>query len=338
MKVKINGQYITFFDEVIYSLTLDSVASAFSFVGRYNPNNPLHRKTFKPLSYAEVEIFNNQDKLLLTGTIINHSKASKQTPDLWRLSGYSKAGVLEDSNIPYSQYPLESNRRSLADISNRLINPFGLSLVIDPSVSRQVNTIFENTVAEPSESIKDYLAKLAAQRNVVLSHTEKGDLLYFRPDTKKPPKFRFNKENTLNMNLGVQGQGLHSEIAVLRQPGEDSENLSPVDTVKNTIVNSFRPAVKILSSGTETDTKDAANNQMASELKNITISISLYRVLDLLPGDIVEVQNDEIFLSEYTRLMVNNVTLKETTAESNMTLNLLLPESFTGEVPKDIFK
>lgn len=338
MKVKINGQYITFFDEVIYSLTLDSVASAFSFVGRYNAANPLHRKIFKPLSYAQVEIFNDQDKLLLTGTIINHSKESKQTPDLWRLSGYSKAGVLEDSNIPYSQYPLESNRRSLADISNRLINPFGLSLVIDPSVSRQVNTIFENTVAEPSESIKDYLAKLAAQRNVVLSHTEKGDLLYFRPDTKSTPKFRFNKENTLNINLGVQGQGLHSEITVLRQPGEDSENLSPVDTVKNTIINSFRPAVKTLSSGTETDTKDAANNQMASELKNITISISIDRVLDLLPGDIVEVQNDEIFLSEYTRLMVNNVTLKETTAESNMTLNLLLPESFTGEVPKDIFK
>lgn len=338
MKIKINGTYIKFFDEVRISLSLDSVASTFSFVGRYNPDNPLHRKVFKPLSFSKVEIFNDEDQLLLTGTIINHNFNSEARPELWSLSGYSRAGVLEDVNIPYHLYPLESLQRNLKDITERLIAPFGIKLVIDPSVSNDAGTVFEKSVASPSESIKNYLSKIASQRNIVMSHNARGDLVFFRPNTKGAPKARFNQNNTLGMGMSTRGQGLHSSISVLRQPSDEASNISPVDTVKNPLIPVTRPSVHVLSSGSDTATKSAADNELGAELKNIEFTLKLERLENLSPGDIVEVQNEEIFLFEYTRLMISSVAITETTESSGMVLYMVLPESFTGEQPKNVFQ
>lgn len=338
MKIKINGTYIKFFDEVRIALSLDSVASTFSFVGRYNPENPMHRKVFRPLSYSKVEIFNDEDSLLLTGSIVNHDFNSDARPDLWTLTGYSKGGILEDVNIPYDMYPLESLQRNLKDITERLITPFGIGLVIDPSVTKDAGMVFEKSVASPSESIKSYLSKIASQRNIVVSHDARGNLVYFRPNTKGAPKARFNQKNTLTMSMSVRGQGLHSNISVLRQPSDEAANISPVDTVKNNLIPVKRPSVRVLSSGTDTATKEAADNELAAELKNIEFRISLNRIEDLSPGDIVEVQNDEIFLFKYTRLMISSTSIAETTNSTGMDISLVLPESFTGEQPKNIFE
>ncbi|HET8827766.1 MAG TPA: hypothetical protein VFM79_00420 [Pelobium sp.] len=337
MKIKINGTYIKFFDEVAVTFNLGSVASVFSFVGRFNPDNPLHIKVFKPLSFSKVEIFSNDDELLLTGTMINHDFNSDARPQLWVLSGYSLPGILEDVNIPYDQYPLESLKRNLKDITEKLISTFGINLVVDGSVSQEVRIPFDKSVADPSESIKEYLSKIAGQRNIVMSHNEKGDLLYFRPDTKALPKMRFNVENTLSMAFSVKGQALHSDVTVLRQPSDENSNISPVDTVKNVMVNQFRPAVKVLSSGTDTATKKAADNELAAELQNITLKIEINKLLKLKPGNIVEVKNEEIFLFEYTRFMISSIALNEKTSSESSSLSLVLPESFTGETPKNIF-
>lgn len=337
MKIKINGTYIKFFDEVSISLNLDSVGSVFSFVGRFNPENELHRKVFRPLSFAKVEIFSNEDQLLLTGKIVNHTFNSTARPELWILSGYSLPGILEDVNIPYSLYPLESLNRNLKDITERLIKPFGLNLVIDPSVGKDTGLPFDKSVATPSESIKSYLAKIASQRNIVMSHTAAGDLLYFRPNTKQQPKMRFNETSVKEMNVSVKGQGLHSEISVLRQPSDESSNISPVDTVKNNLIPDFRPSVEVLSSGNDTATKSAADNEMASELQNIEFNLTLNKIYDLSPGDVVEVRNEEVFLFDYTRLIITAAVMSENTKGEAMTLRLTLPEAFTGEQPKQIF-
>jgi len=338
MKIKINGTYIKFFDEVNIALNLDTVGSVFSFVGRLNPDNPLHKKVFKPLSFAAVEVFSDDDALILTGQIVNHTFNSTSSPGLWNLSGYSTPGILEDVSIPYSLYPLESINRNLKDITERLIAPFGIKLIIDSSVSKDAGLVFDKSVATPSESIKNYLAKIASQRNIVMSHNASGDLVYFRPDTNQVPKRRFNETMGVEMSLGVKGQGLHSEITVLRQPSDEGSNISPVDTIKNALVPGFRPSVQVLSSGTDTATKSAADNELASELKNIEISLTLHKIENLLPGDIIEVRNPEIFLFEYTRLMITGVVITENTKSSAMSISLALPESFTGEQPKDIFK
>lgn len=318
-------------------MKLDSVASTFAFVARFNPDNEDHKLLFKPLSYHAIEIFKSDNTLLLTGTILIHEFNSNDAPELVKISGYSKCGILEDVNIPYSAYPLESNNRTLKEISERLFNLFSIKLIVDASVLNDVNLVYGKSIAEPTDSIKTYIAKLTAQRNILMSHNSKGNIVFFRPNTAKASSLFLNAENCTNMAFTTKGQSFHSEISILRQPSSDGKNLTPVDTIKNQLINSFRPKVKTLSSGTDTDTSKASQNELASELQNVELVITLPRVEELKPGDIVDVQNKEIYLYERTKFMINSIVINENESKTNMVLNLTLPEAFTGKQPKNIF-
>lgn len=336
MRLKIEGDYYNFFSGLTINLKLDSVASVFGFDVRFNPENAAHRKLFKPLSYKTVELYNAAGVLIFTGTIINHKFNSTEKPELLSLSGYSLPGVLEDVTVPVSDYPLESINRSLKDVAQRLLGLFDIKLIIDASATTASDIIYKKSVASPTDSIKGYLAKLTSQRNLVLSHTAAGEILIYKPATAKPVYF-FNTGNTSKMTFEVNGQTMHSKISVIRQPSEDNAGVSTADTVDNKLIPVFRPKTKILSSGEDTDVKNAADNELANELKAINLSISLNRVEDIAPGSIVEVLNPELFLFKKTKFMVIDVIIKTDTNSETSDFKLVLPETFTALQPVQIF-
>ena len=338
MKIKINGREYSFFDDISISYKLDSVASAFSFKARFNPDNEFHKAIFKPLSYHKVEIFDNNNNLQLTGVSLITSLGSDSSRELQVISGYSKAGVLEDCSIPASSYPLEKLDVSLSDVVERLLSDFDLKFSVDSTATNDMNLIYKKTVASPSESVKSFISKLAAQRNIIISHDEKGDLVFFKPNFSAKPKLFLNQENTVKMSLAANGQSMHSELSVIRQPDKNNTSVSTVDTINNPMVGTKRTIVKVLSSGEATATKNAAENLLAAELKGITIKTVLRRLEDVKIGDIVEVQNKEIFLYNRARLVISEVNIKETSNTEEMSLSLVIPESFTGQSPKNIFE
>lgn len=338
MKIKINGQFFFFFNELVIDLKLDSVASTFGFNARFNPKNENHKKLFKPLSYNKVEIFNDSDVLLLTGVITNYSFNSSSNPNLVSVGGYSLPGILEDCTTPVRNYPLESTNRSLKDISERLCGLFGIKVVIDQSVGTDANRVYKKSVASPTDTIKSYLSKLTSQRNVILGHDNKGRVVLFKPSGENAPKHSFNKENALSMSLSVSGNGMHSLISVVRQPSSDNAGVSTEDSISNPLVSIFRPTTKVLSSGEDTDTKNAADNELASELKAITVGVSIEGLKDdIYPGDIIEIENDEIYIFGKVNFMVSSVKFSINQAKKSTDISLVLPETYTAKVPKKIF-
>lgn len=337
MKIKINGSICENFNAVKIDLSLDSIASKFAFKVRFNPENDTHKELFKPLQYHKVEIFNEDNALIFTGTILNHSFESSAAPSLLTISGYSTCGILEDCTIPVSQYPLQSDNRSLADIAKRLCGFFNIGVVIDESVNTGVNRVYAKTTASPTDTIKGYLSKLTSQRNVLLSHNSKGEVLLFKPNDKQKPKYFFNKENTLNMSSSFNGQAMHSDIYVVRQPSGENTGVSTADKINNPLIGKFRPTTKVLSSGEDTDTAKAADNELASELKAISVKVNLpYLLEDIKPGDIVNVHNHEIYSFAYSRYMVSDVSYSYDVNAGITSLDLVLPETYTGNVPKPI--
>lgn len=349
MKIKINGKFYDYFNDVTIKKTLDAVASSFAFSVEFDLSNPIIRDLIRPLSFHKVEIF-DEDKLLLTGTIIKHTFSSESTSNMVILSGYSLGGVLEDCNIPYDSYPLESINRTLKEITTRLLKYFNLNLIVDKTVARECNQNIAKSVASPEDTVKGYLAKVAAQKNVVISHNEKGEIVFFRPVTTSLSKMLYTPENTDAMGNDVNGQSMHSTITTLRQPGkkkdggdailsesQEKQTLTPVDTINNQLIKSFRPAVSVLSSGSETDTSFGAKNILASELKNIAISFNLDRWDPIETGDIVDVINERIYLFNRTRFIVESITQSESSSSKSMIVTVVLPETFTGEQPKNIF-
>lgn len=337
MKVKINDRLYYSFDAITINYKLDSVASAFSIKARFNPDSEFHKEIFKPLQYQEVELFDNNDNLKLTGIILNTALASASVRELQTISGYSKSGIIEDVNIPFSAYPLEKNNVSLNDVVRNVLSPFNINYSISADVLNDMNLNYARTTASPTESIKGFLSKLAAQRNIILSHDASGDLLFTRPNVNATPKYLLTDQNTLSMSLAVNGQAMHSQIDVIRQPSKNNSGVSTVDTASNNLVNANRPIVKILTSGTDTDTKKAADNLLAAELRGITLSVALNNVISVDCGDIVEVINKEVYIYDRTRFMVSEIAHSESITGDNMILTLVLPETFSGGSPTIIF-
>lgn len=362
MKIKINGNYYLYFNDFTLSDQLDTCAATFAFTAKYDYTDPQQQEIFRPLGFQQVQFFDDNDAIFFTGTILNHKFNSKAAPELVLISGYSLGGILEDCTLPYKTYPakstgaqsvnfstlpvnsFESTGRSLKEITQNILKYFNLQLVIDPSVTNECNQVFAKSVAKPRGTIKEYLCKIAAQKNVVMTHGINGEIIYFRPDVNAPSIGLYDGENTLNMSFDINGQGLHSDISCMRQASKetnikfnDTGGAGAVDSVKNLLVKIFRPFVDLLTSGSGKDTGRGAKNALADELRNIKLSFELPRWDKIKIGDILEVQNPEVRLNKPTRLIVEHTSISEKASERTMAVTCVLPESFTGGQPLDIF-
>lgn len=363
MKIKVNDKIYQYFDSVSINTSLTAVASTFTFLAYYDPDNDTHKEIFLPLSFPRVQFFDDDDTLLSTGTLVHNDMTSSAEPSLAQASGYSVGGIMEDCTIPYSAYPLESNNQSLKQIATRFLKLLGVNLIVYDIVKAKCDEIIEKSVATPEQTVKEYLTKIAAQKNVIISHDIYGNVIMFRPDIKGEPKLRIQPENGVSMRLSVNGQAVHSELTSIRQPtkgdgsnafekdysnltndpdfptGDTSKSfkVSSVTTIKNPLVKAYRPSVDVLSSGTFYDTDTAVKQRRAKELENISIEFSMAYWPKISIGDIIEVYNPEIRINQWTRFVLSTTNISEDAKEKTMRGTLVLPETFTGEVPKNPF-
>ena len=339
MKIKIENKFFNHFSNLTLKFNLDTFASVFSFDARFDPFNVEHQKIFKPLTYPKIEIFSNDMDLLLTGNIVNNDFTSTKTPQLVSFSGYTKSGILEDVTIPDSVYPLEKNNQSLSEISDQLLKPFGIGQLIESNVANEMNLVYEKAVAQPTQSVASFLTQLASQRNIVIGHTKKGDVYYFKAFIGSKPVKSYDESNLLSSKMAINGRAFHSDITVRRQPSDENVGVSTVDGVKNPNVEQIRSVCKILSSGDDTSTIEAAQNVLASELRGIQLGLELPKIdTSILCGQIIEFINPELFIYKKQKFVINEIIYKEDSEADTMTVNCLTPEAFTGGIPTNIFE
>ena len=339
MKIKIENKFFNHFSNLTLKFNLDTFASVFSFDARFDPFNVEHQKIFKPLTYPKIEIFSNDMNLLLTGNIVNNSFISTKTPQLVSFSGYTKSGILEDVTMPDSVYPLEKNDQSLSEISAQLLKPFGIDQLIESNVANEMNLVYEKAVAQPTQSVASFLTQLASQRNIVIGHTNKGDVYYFKAFIGSKPVRSYDSSNLLSSKMAINGRAFHSDITVRRQPSDENVGVSTVDGVKNPNVEQIRSVCKILSSGDDTSTIEAAQNVLAAELRGIQLGLELPKIdTSILCGQIIEFINPELFIYKKQKFVINEIIYKEDGEADTMTINCLTPEAFTGGIPTNIFE
>ena len=85
-------------------------------------------------------------------------------------------------------------------VSGGVISPRGLREKTDfESLKAKSKSVFGRTSAGPTETIREYLAKLCSQKNVLLSHNEKGEIVLFQPEYNQKPKWFFTKRNCIEV-------------------------------------------------------------------------------------------------------------------------------------------
>lgn len=341
MELIIGTAKFELFNGLSVSLAYDNVASTFGFSVFFDSENPVHKACFKPGSY-KTAIIQHEGKTILTGTILKHSFSTQATRSLVDISGYSKAGVLEDCEIPTSSYPLQTSGLSLRQLAEKLCKPFGINVIVEPSIAAKVDQKIGATTADDSQSIRSYLAEIACHKHIVISHNAMGDLLMTEPAPSRIPIFDFTSGMPgVKISNDIDGQAMHSELTFQKQATKRGKGNAGQAGIKNPYCEGYRPKTTRQTSGKEVDTKDAVHNAMAAELQAIQIKIEIvgWELNGQLvtPNKIVSVLAPECYIYNRTNLFIQNVELKGDAASRTATLTCVVPEVFIQDPPKNIF-
>jgi len=345
MTLKVGNTKIEKFSSIDITLKYDSVASTFAFTFYYDKNNPQLKALAKYGSYARCQIIDDDGTVLITGTILNHAYEDGAVKVSTGISGYSTPGVLEDCEIPISLYPLQSDGKTLKEIAEGLLKPFGIGLVIDQwenftQIVDAANEVIPQITAEPTQTVKAYLSEIAAQKNIIIGHTNFGDLRFTRAYANGPSLYQFSSGMpNVKIKVDVDGQGMHSEITVLKQASLSTPNAGQ-STVVNPYVSSYRPSVKIQTTGTDITTELAAKNMLAAELKNIKVIITLgglqkfrWNGNKIRPNALIDVTSPECNINKRTQFFIEQVQLIEGNDGQTAILSCVVPEVHNGNKP-----
>jgi prophage tail gpP-like protein len=349
MNLKINHRIgdgivdVIYFNDFEVDLKFDSVASTFSFNSYFDPYNRSHAELYC-LSHFHDCTLQDDGETLITGRLMGNEFGLSSVKELSKLGGYSLPGVLEDCSIPPTIYPLETNGLSIAQIARKIAAPFHLNVVIDPLVADAMNKPIAKTAPEPTQTCKDYLTELCTQRHIIITHNEKGELLFTKAKTDLQPITHFEEGiSGVTIRTVFQGQGIHSHITVMKQASSDGGNAGEF-TIRNPycpVAHVYRPIVITQSSGDDITTEEFAQQQLAAELKNIKIIINTDRwKIDgkiIRPNNVVSVFSPSAYIYKKVNLFVESVRLKGDSKSRTAELTCVLPEVYNGQMPKNIF-
>ncbi len=360
-RVEVNQTEILNVETLTISLKYDSVASTFSITSRYNTNDFVNRRLLQPLEYHTVRIFRN-DELILTASQVKWDIVSTEKTQTIKISGYSLAGVLEDTTLIFTRYPLETTNLNLIDIIRKFSSYYGLEIGLESGAQAEAERPFVKSVAQPTEKISAYLTKLTSQRNLILGHEATGDLIVRRFNRNARSVASYDRSNSISMAISVDGRNMHNQIAVLRQavapsyPERTAGQAAPEPNfflIDNPLVSlrdeipflgvnagerrTTRPITYIMNSGQDANLEDFSKSKLAKELTSITVKIALPRIELITPGDIIEIQNPDIYLNRSTRFAVREVNHKIDAKSSITNLVCILPEAITGDLPQRFF-
>jgi prophage tail gpP-like protein len=385
-----NSQDITFFDDVKIAMKYDSVASTFACSLFLDPTNQRLVETLGVSHFHECFLYyvhpekglflngegrkvSTTDELLLTGYILSLSFSQSSQKHLVQIGGYSKAGVLEDSNIP-KEVLLESNNISLKQIIDRVIKPFRrsnkrgiefthptlasitadkksginaeLSIGDVQNLLKRLNRPFPKSTAEDSSTVKEYLAGLATRRNLVLTHDDLGNLHVTVPNFNERPILVIDADKNpgvgyLEMNLSFNGQGLHSEIQVIGQSDDEGGNAAEY-TIKNPLCPVvYRPKKVSLTVGDDVTIQEAARNELGKELKGIVLTVRMNRAAIggrlIRPNKTVLVKSRELYLFSLTKWFIESVDFEADSKHEAVLLTCVLPYVYNNETPVNPF-
>lgn len=137
----------------------------------------------KPFGYTPADVYIGP-KLITRSILYDITLSISEAGRLAELHGFTQTADLVDG---CGQPPYEASMVSLLDRCNQLLIPFGIPVKVDasnPEVVSLAATVFEKVSMNPNDTVFSHLQGLAAQRNILISCTELGELFLTAANTK----------------------------------------------------------------------------------------------------------------------------------------------------------
>ena len=332
-----DGRRFGEWSEVDLSIGIDSYRCA-SLSGPWDPGRKEMRAAFEPLSFPEITI-EIGGELFLTGKVQDVAPNVDATQASVGVTAYSTAYWLTEICAPPEILPLEFNGVDLRQIAQRIAgSSLGLAVNLDGSPGAK----FSRVKCEPDEELHGFLAELALQRAFVVTDTASGDLAFRSEGATGSPVARLQGQPIGRVTAKFEPGRWFSHITGRACKRAGQQNGSKY-TQLNALYRANVPRHHCAGTG-DTGSADVPRATKAM-VGRMVASAATYTVEDLptwrdpsgklwKPNTTIMLTAPGAMIYSETELLIRSVKFKQRAGEETATLELVLPGSFGGTLPK----
>lgn len=333
--ILINGNRFRFWDSVRITQAVDSLDTV-EFGAPFEPGIQAFREAFRPFSFARVEITVGGVPFF-TGTMVPVDPAIGRNQTIVTVGGYSLPGVLNDCTAPASAFPLEFDGQGLQEIATSLCAPFGLGV----EFQAEQGAIFERVALNPGKKVLTFLAELAKQRNLIMSNTALGKLLFWQSSEIGAPVARLQQGSApvTSVTPFFSPQSYYSHITGL-EPVFVGLSGSQFTVKSPRLVGVIRPYTFEVPDTLDADVKTAVEakaGRMFGNMAAYLVEVATWRD----PSGNLWAKNTTVMLTapgamiykEY-EFVIRSIEFSKDRSTEIAVLNLAIPGSFSGKIPE----
>jgi hypothetical protein len=203
-------------------------------------------KLLKPFSYPHSKAYIGNE-LLISGALYGVSPSFSKDGGNVDLEGYSYAADIIDS---VCTAPYEVSKSTLQQRANQLLANTGIRAIFN----NEAGGAFDRITADRNDKIFDHLLSLAAQRGLLITSSNDGNIVFMKADTTSPPVGTIEDKNGLmGISAKFDGRSMYNSITVY---GESPGN--PVKT--STITDSSIPKSRFFAFSSDDSTDGDIEN------------------------------------------------------------------------------
>jgi prophage tail gpP-like protein len=337
VSIVISREKFTGFTAYNLNLSYDSF-DTFSFSAPYDPSIKELRDVITPFAFNSCEVYYN-DVLVFKGTLLTPDPELSDTSSEITLQGYPICGVVNDCMVPPTKYPLQCYGITMKGIADAACEPYSIPVIFDGEIGPE----FTEVSIEPTDKILDFLSRLAKQRNLLITNNEKGQLVFFNPNPGKAAvSFVEGRSPLISIKPKFKAQDFYSHITGFGKTDAEYPSMSYTFENKYLINKGIMRHHSLTIEDSET-ISDLENSVKAHAGRMFTDCVSF----ELLCENHVN-ENNEVFykgmgvcvyapsamIAKETNFIARDVKLSRTVEGKTATLNLVLPGSYTGEIPE----
>ena len=332
----IDGERFRFWEGIKISRSIDAM-DTLSFTAPFDYERAEFKDTFRPFSYKGTVVTVGGSPLF-TGVMMGIDPQLSTDSSMIDVSCYSLPGSLNDCTAPASSYPIEYSEQGVGDIAKAMVKPFGISVSMD----EDQGAVFELAAAQIDEKILGFLVKLAQQRNLIISSTSDGELLFQKSVSAGSPvavlEQGYSPVTAVSPNFDPQSFFSHVTGIDHTIVGEDGSQY----TVKNQWVSVVRPlafSTPDSSGGSVQESTEAKAGRMFGAAASYTLNVSTWRDPqgDLwAPNTTIKLKAPSAMVYNSYEFLIRSVEFNKDKISETAVLDLVMPGAFSGEIPEEL--
>lgn len=336
--ILLDGKRFRYWNSVTITRAIDSI-DTMNFNAPFDSENVEFRKVFQPFSFKKIVITVSGNPLF-TGTLINIVPNLSSELQTISVDGYSFPGVLQDCTPSVNSLPVEFNNQTLEEIAKKLLLPFGIEVEFQGG---EEQAALKKVACEPTEKIFSFLTKLAKQKGLLISSTETGKLLFTKAIVNSKPVAILKQGHPplLTTSADFNPQEYYSHITGIETTkiGKKGARYTEKNPHVKTIFRPFTFTASDIKSGELKQAVEAKVGRMFANFVSYNISVPTWRDSEgelWTPNTIISLEAPNAMIYKEYKFLIKSVVLNRDSEKETARLNLVLPNAFNNEIPKEL--